>query len=80
MASCGISALQARATFDRGLRAAAQAVNLPTTGDLDELKARLGELEEMLDGLAERLDRAGPGAGPGAPRGDGAGEPPQGHA
>ena len=66
------SALQARATLDRGLRTAAQAANLPTTGDVAELRERLGELEEMLDGLAERLDRPAPGA----PAQDGAGEPP----
>ena len=48
------SALGARSALDRGLRVAAQAVNLPTTGDVEELRRRLAELESLLDGLAAR--------------------------
>ncbi len=59
------TALQARAAVDRGVKTAMQAVNLPTTGDLQELRHRLAELEEMLDGLADRL-----------PPLEGRGEPP----
>ncbi len=57
------SAQTARSALDRGLRGALQAVNLPTTADVEELRRKLAELESMLDGLADRLD--GPeGKGP----------------
>jgi hypothetical protein len=49
------SALTAKSTFDRGVKTAMQAVNLPTTEDLEELRSRLAELEAMLDGLAARF-------------------------
>jgi hypothetical protein len=49
------SALTAKSTFDRGVKTAMQAVNLPTTEDLEELRSRLAELETMLDGLAARV-------------------------
>ena len=61
------SAVSAKSTFDRGVRTAMQAVNLPTTEDIDELRKRLAELEAMLDGLAARV------APPGGPRTPGAG-------
>ncbi len=69
------SALNAKSTFDRGVKTAMQAVNLPTTDDVADLKKRLAELESMIDGLAARIDHEGaapPAApGPGAP-----GDPP----
>jgi hypothetical protein len=49
------SALSAKSTFDRGVRTAMQAVSLPTTEDVEELRKRLVELEAMLDGLAARV-------------------------
>ncbi len=49
------SALNAKSTFDRGVKTAMQAVNLPTTEDLEELRRKLSELEMMLDGLAARV-------------------------
>jgi hypothetical protein len=49
------SALNAKTTFDRGVRTAMQAVNLPTTEDVEELRRKLAELEVMLDGLAARV-------------------------
>ncbi len=52
------SALSAKSTFDRGVRSALQAVSLPTTDDVAELRKRLSELEAMLDGLADRVARA----------------------
>jgi hypothetical protein len=61
------SAVSAKSTFDRGVRTAMQAVNLPTTEDIDELRKRLAELEAMLDGLAARV------APPGGPRAPDAG-------
>jgi uncharacterized protein YhaN len=64
------SALNAKSTLDKGVKTAMQAVNLPTTEDVEELRRKLSELETMLDGLAEKVARdeerpAGPnGAGP----------------
>lgn len=64
------SARTAKSTLDRGLRGALQAVNLPTTADVEELRRKLAELESMLDGLADRLDGAGGKGGPRHPGGD----------
>ena len=65
------SALNAKSTFDRGVRTAMQAVNLPTTEDVEELRRKLSELEMLLDGLAARV------APPAAKSGE---ERPNGHA
>ena len=51
------SALQARTTLEKGVSQALHAANLPSKDDVAALKRRLAELEEMIDGLA---DRAGP--------------------
>src|SRR5215208_3732732 len=56
------SALQAKETFDRGVKQALHAANLPSQDDVASLKRKLEELESMIDGLAERVDRA-PGGG-----------------
>ena len=53
------SAFEAKAAVERGVKTAMQAVNLPTTDDVAELKKRLAELESIIDGLAARLDREG---------------------
>jgi len=59
------AATSARETIERGVRSALQAVNLPTSDDVEELKRRLGELERMLDDLGQRLGRTGEhGGGP----------------
>jgi hypothetical protein len=50
------SALQAKSTLDRGMRSAMQAVNLPSTDDVDELRRKLAELESVVDGIASRVD------------------------
>ncbi len=52
------SALNAKSTFDRGVKTAMQAVNLPTTEDVEELRRKLSELEVLLDGLAARVGTA----------------------
>jgi hypothetical protein len=52
------SALNAKSTLDRGVKTALQAVNLPTTEDVEELRRKLTELEDVLDGLAARVDSA----------------------
>ncbi|ACG72224.1 conserved hypothetical protein [Anaeromyxobacter sp. K] len=57
------SALQARSTFDRGVRQALHAANLPSRDDVAALKRKLEELEQMIDGLSERVDRGGPDRG-----------------
>jgi len=53
------SAVSAKAALEKGLKTAMQAVNLPTTDDVAELKQRLAELESLIDGLATRLEREG---------------------
>jgi hypothetical protein len=79
------SAMNARAAVEKGVKTAMQAVNLPTTEDVAELKKRLAELESIIDGLAARLERTGevataeaPAAaeGEGEGQGQGAGEGP----
>src|ERR671934_502799 len=49
------SAVSAKSTFDRGVRTAMQAVNLPTTEDVEELRSPLAELEALLDGPPARV-------------------------
>ena len=66
------SAMSARAVVERGVRSAMQAVNLPTTDDVAELKRRLAELESIIDGLAERIEK-----GAGAPAGGAASPAPE---
>jgi hypothetical protein len=51
------SALQAKETFDRGVQQALHAANLPSKDDVASLKRKLEELESMIDGLSERVDR-----------------------
>ena len=66
------SALNAKSTFDRSVKTAVQAVNLPTTEDVEELRRKLSELEVLLDGLAARVGNP-PGAGGGPDRTNGQG-------
>jgi hypothetical protein len=54
------SALQAKETFDRGVGQALHAANLPSRDDVASLKKRLAELESMIDGLTERVERPSP--------------------
>ena len=70
------SALNAKSTIDRGVKTAMQAVNLPTTDDVDELRRKLSELETMIDGLAEKVARGEARVGGHRPNGSGtAGRP-----
>jgi hypothetical protein len=57
------SALNAKSTFDRGVKTAMQAVNLPTAEDVDDLRRKLAELEALLDGLAARVNESERGRG-----------------
>ncbi len=65
------SALNAKSTIDRGVKTAMQAVNLPTTDDVDELRRKLSELETMIDGLAEKVARGEEREGGHGPNGSG---------
>ena len=58
------SASRARERFDRGVRQALHAANLPSSEDVEALKRRLDDLEAMIDGLAERIGRPRDGGGP----------------
>jgi hypothetical protein len=49
---------EARERIDRLARAALDAAQVPSSRDLEELKRRLAEMEELLDGLSARLARA----------------------
>ncbi|HTP50278.1 MAG TPA: hypothetical protein VMK42_06250 [Anaeromyxobacteraceae bacterium] len=48
---------EARQRLDRGLRAALDAAQVPSTQDVEDLKRRLAEMEELIDRLAARLAR-----------------------
>jgi hypothetical protein len=50
-------AVQARQTLEKGVSQALHAVNLPSRDDVAALRRKLEELEAMIDGLAERVDR-----------------------
>ena len=50
------SALTAKSTLDRSVKSAMQAVNLPSTDDVAELRRKLSELESVVDGLASKVD------------------------
>src|SRR5512142_3517312 len=67
------SALNAKSTLDRGVKTAMQAVNLPTTEDVEELRRKLSELEILLDGLAARVGSSSSAAGGGPDRTNGQG-------
>jgi hypothetical protein len=57
------TALGARETLEKGVSQALHAANLPSKDDVAALKRRLAELEELLDGLAEKAGRGGEGGG-----------------
>ncbi len=49
-------ALTAKGTFDKSLRSALAAMNLPSTGDLDTLREKIEELEKLLGQLEGKID------------------------
>ncbi len=66
-------AVQARATLERGVSQALHAANLPSRDDVDALRKKLDELESMLDGLSDQVERrrgGKPGKGGGADGGE----------
>jgi len=48
--------LQAKGTLDKSLRSALSAMNLPSTGDVESLKAKVEELEKLLTSVESKLD------------------------
>ncbi len=52
------SALTARETLENGVRRTLHAVNLPSSDDVDELRRKLEELEQMVEGIAARVGAA----------------------
>jgi hypothetical protein len=77
LSSLVTSALHAKQTFDRGVREALHAANLPSRDDVATLRKKLDELESMLDGLTARVEpgaraeAADPADGPGGEGGGG---------
>ena len=49
------SALQAKSTFDRSVKSAMQAVNLPSSDDLEDLRRKLADLESTVDSLRAKV-------------------------
>ena len=47
--------LQAKGTLDKSLRGALSAMNLPSTGDVEALKAKVEELEKLLTSVESKL-------------------------
>jgi hypothetical protein len=58
-------AAHARETLEKGVSQALHAANLPSKDDVAGLRRKLEELEAMIDGLAERVDRERGEDGPG---------------
>jgi hypothetical protein len=58
-------AVQARASLERGVSQALHAANLPSRDDVEALRRKLDELEAMIDGLSEKVDRSRGGKGEG---------------
>jgi len=48
--------LQAKGTLDKSLRTALSAMNLPSAGDLEQLKAKVEDLEKLLSSVESKLD------------------------
>lgn len=49
-------ALSAKGTLDKSLRGALSAMNLPSTGDLDTLREKIEDLEQLLGQLEAKID------------------------
>ena len=71
------AASSARATFDAGVQGALKAANLPSAGDVESLRQKIGELEQLIDDLSARLDEedGAPASGPASPPGGTPGGP-----
>lgn len=49
--------LSAKGTLDKSIRTALSAMNLPSTGDLEILKEKVGELEKLLGSVEGKVDQ-----------------------
>jgi polyhydroxyalkanoate synthesis regulator phasin len=50
------SGLQAKGTLDKSIRTALSAMNLPSTGDLENLRGKIDDLEKLLGSLEAKID------------------------
>jgi polyhydroxyalkanoate synthesis regulator phasin len=48
--------LAAKGTLDKSLRAALAAMNLPSTGDVEALRAKVEDLEKLLTSIESKLE------------------------
>ena len=48
-------ALATKGRVDRNVQHALSSLNLPSTADIDRIRDRIGDLEELLDGMNDRL-------------------------
>jgi polyhydroxyalkanoate synthesis regulator phasin len=48
--------LSAKGTLDKSIRSALSAMNLPSTGDLEQLREKLDDLEQLLGQLESKVD------------------------
>jgi polyhydroxyalkanoate synthesis regulator phasin len=49
-------ALSAKGALDKSIRTALSAMNLPSTGDLETLRAKIDDLEALLGKLESKID------------------------
>lgn len=50
------SSLAAKGTLDKSLRAALAAMNLPSTGDLESLRKKVEDVEQLLASVETKVD------------------------
>lgn len=48
--------LSAKGTLDKSIKTALSAMNLPSTGDLETLREKIDDLEQLLSGLESKVD------------------------
>ncbi len=56
MQSTVVGSLEAKRTVDKGLTSMLGLVNIPTVEDVDKVRARLAEVEELTAQLTQRLN------------------------
>ncbi len=49
--------LSAKGTLDKSIRSALSAMNLPSTGDLENLREKIDDLEKLLGSLEGKIDQ-----------------------
>lgn len=53
--------LAAKGTLDKSLRSALAAMNLPSTADVENLRAKVDDLEKLLSSIESKIDALEPG-------------------